>query len=290
MKKIAYLSSTVTLSNSQTRRSDAYEHDLMIDALSRPFADHGMSLHEVAWNDPGAVWSDYDGALIGSTWDYWDHQDEFLKTLAAIETTTPLFNPAALVSWNSHKGYLRDLEAKGARLIPTLWIDQVTPDLAKQAFEQLGSEDLVFKRQVGAGAEGQHRLKRGEPVPDMPHAMMVQPFLAMIQTEGEISFIYIDGRFCHALIKSAADGDYRIQSTYGGSEKAITPSTDDLAAAQAIVDTLDEPPLYARIDMLRGEDGGLLLMEMELIEPYLYPIEGPELGPRLAKALSRRLV
>ncbi|MCF6328360.1 MAG: hypothetical protein L3J02_00975, partial [Henriciella sp.] len=179
--------------------------------------------------------------------------------------------------------------AKGARLIPTLWIDQVTPDLAKRAFEQLGSEDLVFKRQIGAGAAGQHRLNRSEPLPDMPHAMMVQPFLTMIQTEGEVSFIYIDGQFCHALIKRAADGDYRIQSTYGGVEQAITASGDDLAAAQAIVDMLDQPPLYARVDMLRGADGDLLLMELELIEPYLYPQQGPELGPKLATALAKRL-
>jgi len=289
MKKIAYLSSTVTLPGSPNRRSDAVEHDRMMDALREPFAARSLHIHDVAWNDPDAEWSDYDGALIGTTWDYWDHQETFLKALNQIEASVPLFNPAALVAWNSHKGYLRDLEAKGARLIPTLWMDQVTPVLAAQAFDQFGCDDLVFKRQVGAGADGQHRLKRGDQVPEMPYAMMVQPFLAMIQTEGEISFIYIDGKFCHALIKRAADGDYRIQSTYGGIEQAITPSTGDLAAAQAIVDTLDGPPLYARVDMLRSDDGGLLLMEMELIEPYLYPLEGPELGPRLAEAISRRL-
>ena len=41
--------------------------------------------------------------------------------------------------------------------------------------------------------------------------------------------------------------------------------------------------------MLRGADGGLLLMELEVIEPYLYPIEGPELGERLAAGVVRRL-
>ena len=41
--------------------------------------------------------------------------------------------------------------------------------------------------------------------------------------------------------------------------------------------------------MLRGEDGALRLMELELIEPYLYPLEGPELGPRLAAAIAKRL-
>ena len=90
-------------------------------------------------------------------------------------------------------------------------------------------------------------------------------------------------------MKTAKAGDYRIQSTYGGRETPITPSDTDLAEAQAVLATLDETPLYARVDMLRGADGRLLLMELELIEPYLYPLEGPELGPMMADAVARRL-
>jgi hypothetical protein len=287
--KIAYLSSTVTLPGSPTRRDDAFEHDYMMQALRAPMAAHGLMIEDLAWNDVEADWSSYGAAIIGTTWDYWDHQDAFLETLAMIETQVPLFNPSDLVRWNSHKAYLKDLAGKGARLIPTLWLDKVDAASAAAAFDALGSDDLVFKRQVGAGAFGQHRLKRGELVPDMPHPMMVQPFLEMIQREGEYSFVFIDGAFCHALIKRAAPGDYRIQSSYGGMEEAITPSASDLAAAEAILATLETPPLYARVDMLRGADGGLLLMEMELIEPYLYPLQGPELGERMARGLSRRL-
>jgi glutathione synthase/RimK-type ligase-like ATP-grasp enzyme len=289
MKKIAYLSSKVTLPGSPIRRSDAFEHDRMMDALRPAFKAQGMSVHDVDWADEMVNWSDFDAALIGTTWDYWDHWDTFLETLSNIEAKIPLFNGAKLVRWNSHKGYLRDLEAKGARLIPTLWIDQVTPQNAADAFDTLSSETLVFKRQVGAGADGQYRLRCGDDLPDMPNPMMVQPFLPKIVEEGEISFIFVDGEFSHALIKRAAKGDYRIQSTYGGTEEAITPSTEDLSDAKTILGALDVPPLYARVDMLRGEDGGLLLMEMELIEPYLYPVEGPELGVRMAAAVKKRL-
>lgn len=289
MKRIAYLSSKVTLPGSPVRRPDAFEHDHMMDALRGPFAAHGMSVHDVDWADPVQDWRDFDAAIIGTTWDYWDHQAAFLDTLERIETAIPLFNPAASVRWNSHKTYLRDLEAKGARLIPTLWLDTVDEAKAAQAFDLLETDDLVFKRQVGAGAAGQHRLTRGAPVPAMPHAMMVQPFLSQIVSEGELSFIFIDGALSHTLIKRAKPGDYRIQSAYGGVEEAITPNAADLSAAEAILGALDAVPLYARVDMLRGGDGGLLLMELEMIEPYLYPLQGPELGPRLAAALAARL-
>ena len=289
MKTIAYLSSKVTLPGSPTRRPDAFEHDRMMTALHAPFAERGMRVVDVDWADPNQDWTRFDAAIIGTTWDYWDHKDAFLATLRAIEAVTPLFNPADLVAWNAHKGYLRDLQARGARQIPTVWIDTVNEQTAAAAFGRLESDDLVFKRQVGAGAAGQFRLSRGEALPHMPHPMMVQPFLQTIQSEGELSFIFIDGEFCHALVKRAAAGDYRIQSAYGGVEEAIQPSAGDLAAARAILETLDNPPLYGRVDMVRGLDGALLLMELELIEPYLYPLEGPDLGPRLAAAMARRI-
>lgn len=289
MKKIAYLASRVTLPGSPIRRTDAFEHDFMMDALRGPFEARGFRVEDVAWDDAKADWSAYAAVIIGTTWDYWDRLDEFLAALERIEGQTRLFNSSALVRWNARKTYLRELETKDAKLIPTLWLEVADEAAAKAAFDTLGADDLVFKRQVGAGAKDQHRLKRGEPIPEMRHPMMVQPFLKMIQDEGELSFIFIDGDFSHALIKRAQPGDYRIQSTYGGREEKITSSTDDLAAARAIIAALDEAPLYGRVDMLRGPDGSLLLMELEVIEPYLYPIEGPELGERMAAGIARRL-
>ena len=287
--KIAYIASQVTLPGTPNRRDDAFEHDYMMDALRPAFTARGLTIEDVAWDDRDADWTSYAAAIIGTTWDYWDRQDEFLSALTRIETQTRLYNPASLVRWNIHKAYLRDLEARGARIIPTVWLDQVDDESASEAFDVLASDDLVFKRQVGAGAEGQHRLKRGETVPDMPHPMMVQAFLPAIQSEGEYSFIFIGGDFCHALVKRAVPGDYRIQSKYGGKETAIDPSADDLSAAAAIIAMLEEAPLYARVDMVRGEDGRLVLMELELIEPYLYPIEGPRLGEMIAEAVKKRL-
>lgn len=287
--KIAYLASQVTLPGTPNRRDDAFEHDCMMDALRPAFAAKGLTVEDVSWDDGQADWGCYAAAIIGTAWDYWDRQDEFLEALERIGGATRLFNPVELVRWNIHKTYLRDLESRGARIIPTLWLDKVDADSAAAAFETLGTDDLVFKRQVGAGADGQHRLHRSAPVPDMPHPMMVQPFLPAIQSEGEYSFIFIGGDFCHALIKRAVPGDYRIQSKYGGRETPVDPPADDLADAAAIIAMLEEAPLYARVDMVRGEDGRLVLMELEMIEPYLYPLEGPRLGQMLAEAVTRRL-
>ena len=289
MKKIVYLCSQVTIPGSPNRRSDAFEHDRTMDALRPEFESHGMLLEDICWDQSGVKWHDYAAVIIGTTWDYWDRSDLFLKTLERIESQTLLLNSEAMVRWNLDKRYLKELEQKGARLIPTQWIADPTRAAVAAAFESLRCDDLVIKRQVGAGADGQYRLQRGGAIPDLDQAMMAQPFFPSIQTEGEMSLIFIDGEFSHALIKRAIEGEYRIQSSYGGTEQAISPSKEDLKSAMSVLASLDETPLYARVDMLRADDGELYLMELEVIEPYLYPLEGPQLGTMMAAAVQQRI-
>ena len=119
---------------------------------------------------------------------------------------------------------------------------------------------------------------------------MIQPFLPSIQSEGELSFIFVGGELSHALIKRAQAGDYRIQSLYGGREEVLTPTAADRAAAEAVMTMLpfDQAPLYARIDMVRMADGKLAVIEAELIEPYLYPEQGPGFGKMFADVTINR--
>jgi hypothetical protein len=119
--------------------------------------------------------------------------------------------------------------------------------------------------------------------------------LPSVTAEGEDSFLYFDGEFSHALLKTAKPGDYRIQSLYGGAEQPYVPTSDEKAVAKAVLDTLDIPPLYARVDLLRGLNGRLALIELEMIEPYLYLPhaeikDGVNQGAvRLGKAIIARL-
>ena len=83
-----------------------------------------------------------------------------------------------------------------------------------------------------------------------------------------------DRKFSHCARKIPRDGDYRVQSMYGGREEVYNPTTVELDAAQRVLAAVSFPLLYARVDMMRGQDGHLALMELELIEPYLYPEQG----------------
>jgi hypothetical protein len=202
-------------------------------------------------------------------------------------------NPPELVRWNAQKRYLRDMAERGCAIIPTLWLDAPDEAACRAAFDRFSCEALVIKPEVGAGAWRQVKLMRGAAWPDAsllpPGATMVQPFMPSIAIEGEYSFLFFDRQYSHCVVKRAAAGDYRIQSSYGGEDHPWTPSVADLEAAHKVLEAVEGTMLYARVDMVRGLDGALMLMELELIEPYLYPLYAPDLPQHFAQAYLRVL-
>jgi hypothetical protein len=286
--KVAYLCSADTYPGEFDRRSDAWEHDLTIGML-------GMGLHRlerdivpVRWDAPGVNWRNFEAAIIGTTWDYAERCDEFVATLANIAQQTKVLNSAKLVAWNARKTYLQDLANKGCPTLPTLWLDSPHEPACRAAFDQFGCDSLVIKPQIGAGAWRQVKLQRDEAWPESvalpPGPCMVQPFFAAVQSEGELSLLFFNRQFSHAVRKRAANGDYRIQSSYGGIDEPYAPNASDLATAEQVLAAVEGDVLYARVDLLRGDDGLLRLIELELIEPYLYPVHAPQMGRVFADA------
>lgn len=295
MRAIAYLVSANVLADRREARSDAHEFTEQFAGIDGPCRAAGFALEPVVWDegfDPEA----FDGVIVGPTWDYWDKTDTFLTVLEAASAVRPLFNPLNVVRWNMDKTYLRDLARLGAPVIETVWADLATPEIIAQAFDRLASDDLVIKPVVGAGAWRQARVKRGEALPPAaelpPGRAMIQAFLPAIQEEGEYSLLFFGGAFSHAVIKRAAKGDYRIQGMYGGVDTLYAPSGADIALARQCLDAAcshcgADALLYARVDMVRGGDGALKLMEIELIEPYYYPRGAQACGPLFAQGLAR---
>ena len=295
MTEIALLIAANLASQAPDRRSDAHLFDVQLDILRRGFAPHGLELTPVKWTDPGVDWTRFGAVLVNTAWDYQDRHEAFLAALDRIAGLgVPVFNEPATVRWNIRKTYLREIEAKGVAVIPTLWPEAPTMADVAEAMRVFGADDVVLKRQVGGGARAQVRYSRGDVAGDLATSIMdrpgmIQPFVPAIASEGEFSFLFIDGEFSHVVLKRPKAGEYRIQEAYGGKSMPVEAAAADRAAAQAVLDVLETMPLYARVDMVRGADGGLMLMELEVLEPYLFPEDGPHIGAMLGKALARRL-
>jgi glutathione synthase/RimK-type ligase-like ATP-grasp enzyme len=118
---------------------------------------------------------------------------------------------------------------------------------------------------------------------------MVQPYLPAIEETGEVSLLYFNGRFSHAINKRPQPGDFRVQPEFDGIITAYQPAPEELAAAERILGAVDEDLLYARIDLVRGLSGAPELIELELIEPDLYLGYDPGQGSAFAAA-ARELI
>jgi hypothetical protein len=256
-------------------------------------ATRGVHVQQPAW-DSGCDWSAFDAVLIRTTWDYVARRDAFVAWAHHVASVTRLFNPAPVIEWNTHKGYLRRLARAGAPLAPTLWLDRYD---SVQLASVLPWDSGFIKPQVGASASDTLRFTRA----DLPRAqdhldallrrsdVMVQPYLSQVETQGEVSAIYLDGRFSHGVRKVPVPGDYRVQDDYGATDAPHTLTAQERAVCDAVLGLVDEDLLYARVDLMRDDADRIVLAELELVEPSLFFRHGPGAADALADALVRRL-
>lgn len=116
---------------------------------------------------------------------------------------------------------------------------------------------------------------------------MIQPFLNRIVDDGEISLMVINGEFTHAVIKKAKHGDFRVQEEFGGTIESYTPSTREIELAEQAVSSCPHFPLYARVDMVLGNNNELMVSELELIEPDLFFRTHPKSADHLAETVIK---
>jgi glutathione synthase/RimK-type ligase-like ATP-grasp enzyme len=268
------------------------DDDLLREALQA----RGAEAAAVVWDEESVDWATFDLCLIRSTWDYNRKYDQFLAWTRQVEASTALLNPADLIAWNSNKTYLRELAEQGVRTVPTAWVSRDSEVPLDEILATRGWNEAVVKPVVDLGAENLHRVRQGEVTGQQAletvlqrHNAMVQPFLPSLETEGELSLIYIEGELTHAVRKRPAAGDFRVQSIWGGTFTREKPEPAHIEVAERALAQLGPPPLYARADLVTGPDGNPCLIELELIEPNLYLSEHPTAVETLADAVMQHL-
>jgi glutathione synthase/RimK-type ligase-like ATP-grasp enzyme len=264
-----------------------------------PLTALGWHVDAISWRRRQVKWRAYDAVVIRSTWDYVTDPDAFLHVLAEIERSgTPLFNGLDLVRWNIRKTYLRDLAERGVSVVPTIWRERLNPGELPDLVEEVGTAEVVIKPVVGLNARGAFRLdgqtarsRAGELSAYYAHrALMAQPFLSAITTEGEFSLFYFNGEHSHTILKLPKAADFRVQEEHGGVIRAVETKDALRYAGDAALRAIDAVPLYARADFVRANEGrGYWLIELELIEPSLYLRMDTGAPERFARALHDRV-
>ena len=266
----------------------------VLERLKATLERTGAAVTATPWTDhveDASGLDGYDLILPVIAWGYHRDHGRWLKACTTwSEDGLAVANPAEVLRWNSDKTYLARLADKGVPIPPTRWTDRVTQDQVDAAFAETGAPVLIVKPTVSAGAFRTLRLTPGEVLSDAPEgAAMIQPYLKSIETEGETSLLFFGGRFSHAVNKRPVAGDFRIQVQFGGLYRAVAPDAAAMALAEQVLAAIDEPLLYARIDMARDDDGRWVLMEAELIEPDFDLDHDQASGARFAEVVKARL-
>ncbi len=246
--------------------------------LSTILEELSISHQIVAWSDPAVDWSSFSCLLIKSTWDYFDYYEEFKVWIGEMRKLgIPVLNSLDTLEWNSSKRYLLEIEAKGFPVISGHILEKGLKVSSSDIFAKISSDVLVIKPLVSGGAKNTLKIDKKEwgnyesqvqaLVDD--EAYLVQPFVKEVQDVGEYSLIFFNGKFSHAVLKTPANHDFRVQHYFGGTIKHIQPSMKMLDSCQNLMDKFGADTLYARVDGVAC-DGQFYLMELEMIEPYLF--------------------
>ncbi|SHI25360.1 ATP-grasp domain-containing protein [Streptomyces sp. 3214.6] len=253
----------------------------------------GAEADGVFWDDPDVDWASYDLVVIRSTWDYSWRADEFTAWAQKVADVTRLANPAAVVRWNADKRYLGELAAAGVPTVPTRYLAPDDPaDLPTD-------HEYVVKPTSGAGARyaarytpDQHEKAVGQlaRMHDEGLTAMVQPYVRGIDAGGERALQFFGGRLLHASRKRAvlAPGTaYDAQKVAHPGLEPWTPTPAEIAVAERALAAVPDTPelLYARVDLVDGDDGQPCVMELELVEPNLFLFLHPESVPAVAAAI-----
>lgn len=253
------------------------ERDLVLSA----WRECGLDGRAERWDDPTVDWSAYDAVVVRSVWDYVGRREEFLTWARGVESVTRLLNPFAVLETNTDKTYLRDL---GVPVVPTHWSAADLPDWP----------EYVVKPAISAGARDTTRTTDKNKAAELAAALeaagrrpMVQPYLDMVESEGETSLLYFNRRLSHAvrrtpMLAPETDSD-------NARAELRTPAPDQVELAEKVLAAIPHALLYARIDLVRLPDGTPVVIELELTEPYLFLCHRAGAAASFAKALAELL-
>ncbi|MDI5968579.1 hypothetical protein POF50_004325 [Streptomyces sp. SL13] len=275
-------------------------------AVMAALGRQGLTTRTVRWSDDGTDWADFRVVLVRSAWDYPAFREDFLERMRKADQQSLLLNPLSVLEWNTDKSYLRVLGSRGVPVVPTGWLaagpDVTAADAA--AAVPHGWQDLVVKPSVGAG--GRHCLLTGDRERAWTYAaqlarrgahVLIQPYLAAVDGEGESSLVYIGGAYSHAVRRSHSylapgvpvpgllvpgEAEAGRVDTHEPSEGQREVAEAALAAIRGAADLT-----YARIDLIPDAAGRPLLAEVELTEPFLFLNFSPTAADLLARAVAR---
>ena len=269
-----------------------HDEELLLEAMR----ESGITAGVLSWDDPNVDWSGARITVLRSTWNYQLDRVAFLRWAESVAKVAELWNPFPIISWNSHKSYLLDLDRRGLPVVPTELVTRNADRTLESILADRGWQSMVIKPAVSASSYRTLRIDAGQVAVGEVHLRalaaegdgLVQSYLPSVEGYGERALVWIDGEVTHAVRKSprfsGEDESVSEEVEFTGDERLVAER-----AIEVVGDLLSEPLLYARIDLAPDADGNPVVMELELIEPSLFFKQSTEALRRFVAAIQRRI-
>lgn len=265
------------------------------DELLKSFlTKKGLDFVFEVWDNPAVDWEQYDALIIKSPWDYFEKAATWYAWLDKVKHLKVL-NPVSVLRWNSDKIYLQEIADAGFDIVPSEWLDKGKSPDWDQLFSHFDTKRLIIKPRISGGALhtyalSDHDSHKMEEIEELLQEFdfMAQPFIQQIPDKGEWSFIFFNNQLSHTILKTAKEGEFRVQHFFGGTIHAVEAPSYLLKTAQELVNQFAKGCLYARVDGVEIE-GQLHLVELELIEPLLFMFTDEHAFENYYKALKQML-
>ena len=263
------------------------EDELVINALK----EKNLSVVKKDWNDSIFDWETTRSILFRSTWDYFDKFELFKKWFNKTKNKCLMINSTETIEWNIDKHYLLDLQEHQIPIPNSEFIKRGSSIDLSLLMQKKNWNEIVVKPTISGAAKNTYRLKKEEIIQFGPiwekliykEDFIVQEFQNNVISEGEVAMIVIGGKFTHAVLKKAKEGDFRVQDDFGGSIAIYNPSEEMVKLAEKCTRILTPIPSYARVDIIWDNLRELAVSELELIEPELWFRLNPNAAQKLAQ-------
>jgi hypothetical protein len=257
----------------------------------------GVKVSATVWDNAGINWEQFDAIIFRSVWDYFVHRqrfDDWLRQMTSV--SVPIFNSLSTVVWNKDKNYLNRFRSMGIPVPDYEIIKSKTQQDLFNLLDSHGWHKVVIKPTISGGAYNTWIASIPLAVNQQAafdslleeQDVIVQQFADEILINGEWSLIFFDKKFSHAVCKQAKEGEFRVQAQFGGLHHPVNPSSAVLDQVESILNSIEEPLLYARIDGYLNSRSVFYLMEIELIEPVLFFDSHPQACDNFYTALKNK--
>ncbi|MFE9727984.1 hypothetical protein ACFYQ5_31590 [Streptomyces sp. NPDC005794] len=259
----------MTATSDASRPSVLFVTDLAYEARGRRYCDEDIFLtsrlrdtFDIALchpRDAAALLDGFDAVVVRNSGPVLHHQEAYDAFLTrARESGARVYNTLDGRGDMAGKQYLVDLSRAGFPVIPTV-------DRAADLGLLPRSAGYVVKPKLGADSVGLRFTEEPELPEGADGTLLVQP---RIDFRYEVSFYFVDHDFQYALHAPHTERRWMLEP--------YAPSAEDLDFAHRFVAWNSLTHGIQRVDACRTPEGGLLLVELEDLNPYLSLDRVPE--------------